>query len=221
VRAIATANVLVKNGLGVEKFLANIVNNSQNPQLLEIDTSSGIKETPKEQNLRDVNPHIWLDPVLAQQQIINIRDGLIRADPRNKTTYQTNARKYIQELKNLDAEFTNALKQTPNCTFITFHDAFPYLAQRYHLHQLAVVEIPEDQLSPADVEKAVNAVKKYKVKTLFSELGVDNKLLTSLSRDLHLTLHPLNSLENGETNPEYYFKAMRANLQAITAGCNS
>ncbi len=100
------------------------------------------------------------------------------------------------------------MQKTPNCTFITFHDAFPYLAKRYNLKQVAVVQIPEDQLSPTDVQNAVKAVKQYKVKALFSEPGVDNKLLTSLSQDLNLTLQTLDSLETGETDPQHYFKAM-------------
>ncbi|MFM7368225.1 MAG: metal ABC transporter solute-binding protein, Zn/Mn family, partial [Sphaerospermopsis kisseleviana] len=157
--------------------------------------------------------------VFAKQQVINIRDGLIKADPANKEVYQTNAATYIQELEKLNNEFQQTLSKTPNCTFITFHDAFPYLAQRYNLKQVAVVKIPEDQLSPADVKKAVNAVKKYQVKALFSEPGVDNKLLNSLSQDLKLTLYPLSSLETGETNPQYYFQAMRNNLQSLAAGC--
>ncbi|WP_442935944.1 metal ABC transporter solute-binding protein, Zn/Mn family [Nostoc sp.] len=65
---------------------------------------------------------------------------------------------------------------------ITFDDAFPYLAKRYNLKQVAVVQIPEDQLSPTDVQNAVNAVKKYKVKALFSEPGVDNKFNQPLQR---------------------------------------
>ena len=43
VKAIATANVLVKNGLGLEEFLENTVKNAQNSKLVEIDASQGIK----------------------------------------------------------------------------------------------------------------------------------------------------------------------------------
>ncbi len=231
VKAIATANVLVKNGLGLEAFLTGTVKNAQNSKLVEIDASKSIKvindiSPVEETNEKDHkyehtagNPHVWLDPVFAKQQVINIRDGLITADPGNKTTYQANAAAYIQELDNLNNEFRRTLQKTPNCTFITFHDAFPYMAKRYNLKQMAVVEIPEDQLSPADVQNAINAVKKYKVKALFSEPGIDNKLLTSLSQDLQLTVYPLNSLENGETNPQYYFQAMKDNLKNLATGC--
>ncbi len=233
VKAIATANVLVKNGLGLEEFLEDTVKNAQNPKLTEIDTSKGIKPlneiSPVEETAKaekdhdhdhaDGNPHVWLDPVLAKQQVINIRDGLIASDPANKAAYEANAATYIKELDTLNGEFQQTLQKNPNCTFITFHDAFPYLAQRYKLKQVAVVKVPEDQLSPTDVQNAVNAVKKYQVKALFSEPGVDNKLLTSLSQDLKLTLRPLDSLETGETDPQYYFKAMRANLQTLETAC--
>lgn len=231
VKAIATANVLVKNGLGLEGFLENTVKNAENAKLAEIDASIGIKplneispvvktaKNDEDQEHTQGNPHVWLDPVLAKQEVTNIRDGLIAADPANKATYEANAAAYIKELEGLNTEFQQTLQKTPNCTFITFHDAFPYLAKRYNLKQVAVVQIPEDQLSPTDVQNAVSAVKKYKVKALFSEPGVDNKLLTSLSKDLKLTLRPLDSLETGETDPQHYFKAMKANLQILETSC--
>ncbi len=233
VQAIATANVLVKNGLGLEEFLEDTVKNAGNSQLKEINASQGIKpleaispvvETTenagKEGHEHEAgNPHVWLDPVLAKQQVANIRDGLIAADAKNKATYQANAAAYIQQLETLNKEFKQRLQKYPNCTFVTFHDAYPYLAQRYQLKQVAVVEIPEDQLTPQDVQKAVAAVKQYKVKALFGEPGVDNKLLKSLSQDLNLTLRPLDSLETGSTDPRHYFAAMKANLQTLESAC--
>ncbi|NMG20853.1 ABC transporter substrate-binding protein [Brasilonema bromeliae SPC951] len=233
VKAIATANVLVKNGLGLEEFLDNTIKNAQNPKLSVINASTGIqplneispvektgkKEQEHDHEHAEGNPHVWLDPVLAKQQVANIRDGLIAADPANKVSYEANAAAYIKQLDSLNSEFQQTLQKNPNCTFITFHDAFPYLAKRYNLKQVAVVEIPEDQLAPADVKNAVNAVKKYKVKALFSEPGVDNKLLSSLSKDLNLTLRSLDSLETGNTDPQHYFKAMRDNLQTLETAC--
>jgi zinc/manganese transport system substrate-binding protein len=213
--------------------LQGTVKNAQNSKLIEVDASKDIKPlneiSPVEKTITNNedhehehsqgNPHVWLDPVLAKQQVTNIRDGLIAADPANKATYEANAAAYIKELEVLNSEFQQTLQKTPSCTFVTFHDAFPYLAKRYNLQQVAVVEIPEDQLSPTDVQNTIKAVKKYKVKALFSEPGVDNKLLTSLSKDLKLNLRTLDSVETGETDPQYYFKVMKANLQTLEAAC--
>jgi zinc transport system substrate-binding protein len=232
VQAIASADVLVKNGLGLEEFLSSTVKNAENAKLKQIDASAGIqplnqvspvvKAVEKKGHDHDHaegNPHVWLDPVLAVRQVSNIRDGLIATDPTNKGIYEANAAKYIQQLDSLNNEFQQTLQKAPNCTFVTFHDAYPYLAKRYNLKQVAVVEIPEDQLAPADIQNVINSVKKYKVKALFNESGTDNKLLTSLARDLNLTLREIDSLENGQKDPQYYFQAMRTNLKTLESAC--
>jgi zinc transport system substrate-binding protein len=237
IQAIAKADVLVKNGLNLEEFLETTIKNSQNKNLKEIEASSGISTleevSPVEEPVTSGgeeehehshshsggNPHVWLDPVLAKQQVTIIRDNLIKIDPKNQATYQANAAGYIKQLEQLDTEFKEKLAKFPSCTFITFHDAFPYLAKRYNLKQVAVVAIPEASLSPADVQKTIEAVKQYNVKALFGDSGVDNKLLSSLSKDLNLELRPLDSLETGPLEPQHYFSAMRKNLETIESAC--
>jgi len=234
VQAIATADVLVKNGLGMEDFLDSTIQNAGNQNLQQIDASSGIKTVGEISPVESAgdhghshshgdsdggNPHVWLDPVLAKQQVENIRDGLVAADPANKDAYQANASAYIQQLEQTHNQFQQGLQKYPNCTFITFHDAYPYLANRYQLQQVAVVEIPEDQPSPGDIQRAVNAVKKYDAQAIFSEPGVDNRLIQSLSQDLNLTVYSIDPLEAGPTDPQHYFTAMSENLQTIESAC--
>ncbi len=256
VRAIAEANVLVKNGLGLEEFLDATIANAGNPKLTLIDATKGIKalgaispvvavgeaeggdepghaeaeaeaqesETESEKSHADHhhaagNPHVWIDPVIAQQQVAAIRDGLIAAAPENRAIYEANAAAYIQQLQDLHTKYLNALQPYQGCAFITFHDAYPYLAQRYQLRQVAVVSIPEDNLSPAEIKQTIDAVRQYKVKALFGEPGVDNKLLQSLAQDLNLTLRPIDPLERGNLDLNYYFQVMEQNLQTLTAAC--
>ncbi|MCT7975862.1 metal ABC transporter solute-binding protein, Zn/Mn family [Laspinema olomoucense] len=233
VQAIATANILVKNGLGLEEFLENTITNANNPNLQEINASAGIQ--PLEDNTPVVkavdsnddhdhdhaegNPHVWLDPVLAQQQVANIREGLIAADPDNQAIYEANAAAYLQQLKQLDEEFRQTLSQYPNCTFITFHDAYPYIANRYNLEQVAVVSVPDASLSPQDIQNTVQAVQKYQAKALFSEPDVENRVLKTLATDLNLPLYEIDSLESGSLDPQYYLTAMRGNLETIVKAC--
>lgn len=228
VKTLSQADVVVKNGLGLEEFLDATIKSAQNSNLKIVDSSQGIQPIDE---LSPVvhsknghshehgagNPHVWLDPVLVKQQVENIRNGLIAADPKNKAKYEANAAAYLQELEQLNQEFQQRLGQFRDRTFVTFHDAFPYLAQRYRLKQVAVVEIPEDQLAPSDVKATIDTVKQFQVKALFSEPGVDNKLLQGLSKDLNIQLRPLDSLEAGQTDPQYYFVAMRSNLQMLEA----
>ncbi len=233
-KLLAEADVLVENGLGFEEFLSALVANAGNSNLQQITASEGIEviegehdEHEKEEHdghghhHEEGNPHVWLDPVLAQQQVATIRDGLIAIDPSNADSYRTNADAYIQQLQQLDNEFQQRLAPVKGCNFITFHDAFPYLAQRYGLTQEAIVEIPEDSITPQDIQRVQQAVKQYGVKALLTEPGIEDKRIQQISSDLNLSLEAIDPLESGETDPQYYFQAMRGNLEALERACQN
>ncbi|MEL6931056.1 MAG: zinc ABC transporter substrate-binding protein [Cyanobacteria bacterium J06600_6] len=170
-------------------------------------------------NHEEGNPHVWLDPILAQQQVENIRDGLIAISPNNADSYRTNADAYIQQLQDLDSEFQERLAPVAGCNFITFHDAFPYLAQRYGLQQEAIVELPEDSITPRDLLRVQEAAKEYEVKALLIEPGFEDKRIQQISSDLNISLEAIDPIESGETDPQYYFQAMRGNLEALERAC--
>lgn len=225
VRELSQADVIVKNGLGMEEFLDQLIANAGNPQLREIDSSQGIETIEEEQGdghghgHEQGNSHVWLDPVLAQQQVANIRDGLIEADPANAETYRSNAATYIEQLQQLDKEFAQRLASAKGCKFIAFHDAFPYLASRYGLEQMAIVELPEDSITPSDLQRVANAVEEYQAKAIFSEPQVDDKRLQQIASDLNLPVEELDPIESGEADPQYYFQAMEQNLQTLEQAC--
>ncbi|NES80482.1 MAG: zinc ABC transporter solute-binding protein [Moorea sp. SIO2B7] len=247
-KLLAQADVLVENGLGMEEFLSGLVANAGNSQLQQINASEGIEvieeehdeheeekhghdehEHEKEEHEKEEHghhhggkdPHVWLDPVLAQQQVANIRDGLIAIDPNNADSYRTNADAYIQQLQQLDNEFKQKLAPVKGCNFITFHDAFRYLAQRYGLKQEAIVEIPEDSITPQDIQRVQQLANQYQVKALFSEPGIEDKRIQQISSDLNLPIEKIDPLESGETDTQYYFQAMRENLEALSRACQN
>ncbi|MGK7938190.1 MAG: zinc ABC transporter substrate-binding protein [Xenococcaceae cyanobacterium] len=114
---LATADILVENGLGMEEFLSGLIANAGNSQLQQIDSSKGIEVIEEEHeeheheeeeqghghHHEEGNPHVWLDPVLAQQQVATIRDGLIALAPNNADSYRTNALVFYQSKQHLGA----------------------------------------------------------------------------------------------------------------------
>ncbi|PAE14629.1 Mn2+/Zn2+ ABC transporter substrate-binding protein, partial [Virgibacillus sp. 7505] len=84
------------------------------------------------------DPHIWLDPVLAQEQVNIIRDALIEADPDGQAIYEENAEAFNKELQALHEDFQAALEDAESRVFVVQHQAFGYLAQRYQLEQVAI-----------------------------------------------------------------------------------
>lgn len=229
-KLLSEADVLVENGLGIEEFLSGLIANAGNSNLQQITASEGIEVIEEHDehegeehghHHEEGNPHVWLDPVLAQQQVATIRDRLISIDPNNADSYRTNADTYIQQLQQLDNEFQQRLAPVKGCNFITFHDAFPYLAQRYGLQQEAIVEIPEDSITPKDIQRVQQTAEEYQVKALLTEPGIEDKRIQQISSDLNLPLEAIDPLESGETDPQYYFQAMRENLEALSRACQN
>ena len=234
-KLLSEADVLVENGLGIEEFLSDLVANAGNSNLQQIDSSEGIEVIEGEEHdehghkehegeehghhHEGGNPHVWLDPVLAQQQVATIRDELIAIAPSKADSYRTNADAYIQQLQQLDSEFRQRLAPVAGCNFITFHDAFPCLAQRYGLKQEAIVEIPEDSITPKDIQRIQQAAEEYEVKALLTEPGIEDSRIQQISSDLNLPLEAIDSLESGETDPQYYFQVMQGNLEALEKAC--
>jgi zinc transport system substrate-binding protein len=123
-----TADMLVFNGAGFEgQWIKNI-----NTKFV-VDTSKGLNLTGSmdehagnEHGGALLDPHIWLDPLLAKQQVEKIRDGLIKVDPANAAYYNENAKSFITELDNLDTSIRSELSNCEKKDFITFHRAFGY-----------------------------------------------------------------------------------------------
>ena len=167
------------------------------------------------------DPHVWLDPVLAQQEVKTILAALIEVDPAHASEYEANAAAYLKELQQLHAEYTATLQQTAKKELITSHAAFSYLAKRYQLQQVPVMGLSPDAEPTADkMAEIIRFCKEHQVKYIFFETLVSPKLAEVLSREAGASTLVLNPLE-GLTVQEYkegkssYLTLMRENLQQL------
>jgi zinc transport system substrate-binding protein len=208
----------------MEGFLKELVKNTGNAKLKVIDSSQGVQPIATEtiegkqpkagQNRPQSNPHIWLDPKRAIRQVENIREGLIAADPAGKEIYTTNAGAYIKKLCELDAETTKMLQPFAGKIFVAFHDFAPYFAQSYNLKANFLVDVPEDNPSPADVKRIVDTVKATNLKTLLAEPNGGTEAFAALAKDLNVRVSTFDTMETG--SPEavqsgHYITTMQAN----------
>ena len=117
----------------------------------------------------EFDPHVWLDPKRAMEQVENIRDGLIAADPEGEAEYTANAAAFISELTALDADISETLSPFAGETFVVVHDFASYFADSYGLQFEALVGIPEENPSPDDVKRVIETVKVQGLKTILAE----------------------------------------------------
>ena len=221
IAALSNASVLVKNGLGMEYFLDKLTASAENDSLKVIDTSRGVAviESDEEEKDGEVNPHIWLDPLRAVQQVENIRDGLVNADPGCTDGYTQRAAAYTEKLKGLNTTFANQLKPFRGQTFIAFHDFAPYFAERYDLKAEFVVDVPEMNPTPADLQRVSNLVEESQLKALLSEPQEGDRSFNALADDLGVNIVTFDPLETGSEEaskqPDTYFKVMGRNVAAL------
>jgi zinc/manganese transport system substrate-binding protein len=222
--ALRQAGVLVKNGLGMESFLDKLVDAADNPQLVLIDSSKGVATLEAEEHdgahghghdHGAVNPHIWLDPLRAAQQVDTIRDGLIKADPGCADRYRRNAADFTAQLRQLNGEIARQLKPYAGQTFVAFHDFAPYFAQRYGLRVDALVDVPEVNPAPADLQRVAAVVKRSQLRALLSEPQEGNRSFNALARDLGVTVVVFDPIETAtpeaSRDPATYLNLMRRN----------
>lgn len=238
------ARLLVKNGLGMESFLDKLITAAGNPRLTVIDSSRGIATlefSPGNANhhhgfggshRRDhgraedhghdhsaENPHIWLDPLRAVQQVNTIRDGLVNADPGCADGYRRNAAAFAAQLLQLNSEIASQLKPYRGKTFVAFHDFAPYFAQRYGLRAEYLVDVPELNPSPADLRRVAAEVKQTQLKALLSEPQQGQRSFNSLAEDLGVTISVFDPMETGSAaasrDPATYGRVMRRNVAEL------
>ncbi len=245
VAALKNARVLVKNGLEMESFLDKLVKGAENPDLKVIDSSRGIAtlENPEasgeakaeahDDHGHDdhghghghdhgpINPHIWLDPVRAAQQVDNIRDGLIAADPACADGYRRNAAAFSGQLRQLNTEFEKQLAPFRGKTFVVLHDFAPYFADRYGLKAAYLVDVPEQNPSPADLARVAETVKRTQLRALLSEPQEGNRSFNALAGDLGIRISVFDPMETGteeaSRNAATYAEVMRRNVSDLVS----
>lgn len=215
-RALSKATAMLTCGAGMESFLPQIL--EQFPELNIVDCSEHIELLVDEDDPDEENPHIWLSPLNAIQMVRNLSDGLSALLPQHAAQIEQNAADYIARLEQVDAELEEAIALLPHRDIVTFHEAFPYFADRYGLNIVAVaMQEPEEPLSPRLLTELVNTVRENGNPPLFGEPQYPNIALTIVHEETGAPVFALDSLVTGDGSLTAYEDGMRANLAALQA----
>jgi zinc transport system substrate-binding protein len=174
------------------------------------------EEEHEEHEHGDLDPHFWLDPSRMPSVVKDVADTLTEIDPDGADTFATNAAALTQRFEDLDAAYATGLAQCDSRTFITSHEAFGYLADRYDLHQVGISGIdPEAEPSPARLAAVEKIVRDEDVSTIFFETLVSPKVAETLASDLGIEAAVLDPIEGLADPDSDYFSIADANLDAL------
>jgi zinc/manganese transport system substrate-binding protein len=201
-QAIATAKLVVKNGVGLEEWLDRTIESAGFTGTV-VDSSQGVtlregghheeegehaeEEAGEHAGEEEHDPHIWHDPRNAKIMVTNIQKGLATADPARADAFARSLAAYTAELDKLDSDNAAAWARIPKTDrkLVTNHDAFGYYIARYELEFVGSVIPSLDtsaELSAKQLTDLVAKIKATGTKAIFAESSLPPKTAEAIAQ---------------------------------------
>lgn len=244
VRALAAAKVAVVNGLGFEGWFDRLLRDSRSAPtvitaargvdliiLTEHDDHPGHAGHAHAAGAAD--PHAWHDARNAARYGINIRDGLIAADPAGAAGYRERAATLVRECEALDVWIRAEVATLPAAKriLVTDHDGLRYFARAYGFEVHAPVGTLDDSEPGAKAVAAlIKLVRSQDVPALFLESLRNPRLIERIAAEsgariggtLYVDGLPDPTAGAGKSGgPVGYLATMRHNVTTIVTGLTS
>ncbi len=159
------------------------------------------------------NPHVWLDPLIAQDICRRITAALIKVDPAHRQIYETNLNVYLQQLEDLHQEYSRTTAAFRIREFVSFHPAYSYLARRYGLREAGIVESsPGKEPTPKQLAGIVAAIRRHGIRVIFAEPQFDARMAAVIAREAGVKVLMLDPLGGRAPYGADYLQLMRHNL---------
>ncbi len=170
----------------------------------------------------EINPHSFIDPAVGVKMAEDLRDALVTKTSDDNDKIQEQGDKYVQRLKDLDAEFEERVSTIPeeNRILVTSERAFQYLNDHYGLKEAFIWEIDtEENGSPKQIKELVEYLKENNVPVLFVESNVDTRPMETVSKESGVPIAelPIYSDEIGDPGDDIdtYVKYLEYNMNLI------
>ncbi|MBQ0821218.1 metal ABC transporter substrate-binding protein [Microvirga sp. HBU67558] len=180
------AKLILWNGLNLELWFEKFLRNLK--EVPSVVVSEGVKPMGIQEGpyTGKPNPHAWMSPSDALIYVDNIRDALVKHDPGNTETYRANAEAYKARIQATVAPIRSTLTAIPEQRrwLVTSEGAFSYLARDFGLKEFYLWPINADQQgTPRQVRKVIDAVRANSIPTVFSESTVSPDPAKQVARE--------------------------------------
>ena len=181
-----SADLIIWNGLNLERWFVRFFQNMKNvPAVVATDGITPVSIYEGEYSGKP-NPHAWMSTSNALIYIENIKNAFIKYDPQNAKTYEENATRYAEKIKQLDKPLREKLAQVPENKrwLVTSEGAFGYLTKDYGFKEVYLWPInAEQQGTPKQVRKVIDAVRKNNIPVVFSESTISPKPMKQVAKE--------------------------------------
>lgn len=162
------------------------------------------------------NPHVWLDPVLAQDICRRIAQAFIQIDPEHQKLYESNLSVYLGKLAQLHQDISKEVVAFRQRDYVCFHPAFAYFARRYGLREVGVIEAaPGREPTPGHLQRIISTIKNCRCRAVFAEPQLSLRVAEVIAQEAGVNVLFLDPLGGRPPYGSNYLKLMRHNLAVL------
>ncbi|MBP5362824.1 MAG: zinc ABC transporter substrate-binding protein [Ruminococcus sp.] len=242
---ISDCDVFIYVGGESDKWVDGALSSARNKDMVVIDLMDILGNDIREEELKEgmeapeeeeenedgieYDEHIWLSLKNAIKCTEAIANELEKADSKNSDVYQNNADAYIDQLSNLDNEFSEMTASAKNKTLI-FGDRFPfrYLVDDYGLDYYAAFIgcSAESEASFETISFLAQKCDELGTDTIFTIEGSNcniAKAIINVTKTKDQKIATLNSLQTVSSNPKSdleYISVMKSNFNTLKEALN-
>jgi zinc transport system substrate-binding protein len=226
-RLVERADLVLLLGLGMDGWVAKLVLNGPADRGVVVNEGLGTRTmgasalaqfAAEKPDPDETDPHIWLDPLLAEKLVRRITAELVERVPGHAAGLQARGDALAADLRALHGEFERGLAGLPHRKVVTFHGAYGYLFARYRLETAGVIEpFPGDEPSAAYLRALVDLLRQLGLKTIFAEPQLPDRPAQVIAQEIGGRVERLDPCETilPETPDATYQERQRRNLATL------
>jgi ABC-type Zn uptake system ZnuABC Zn-binding protein ZnuA len=187
-RAVADADLIIMNGLGLDHWLDKVISDSGvGAQVVRVaEDLDSVHYLSGDGEGEAVNPHLWLNVKYAIKYVGRIRDALVTLDPARADAVGASSAAYIERLETLNSWVLEQIDTIPpkDRVIVSFHEAFPYFAEAYGLTIVGtIVDAPGQDPSAGEIATLVTAIRESGAKAVFGEVQFSPDLVQTVAEE--------------------------------------
>jgi manganese/iron transport system substrate-binding protein len=246
-KAIDSAKLVLYGGYNFEPSLIKLIQASSNTApkiavnevavpspLLSEEAHDHEKEDKKDakseksdkKDAKEADPHVWNNAQNGIKITQSISKSLILLRPDQAETYTKNTAKIVSELEQIDVWIKAQIATIPQESrkLVTTHDALGYYAKAYGIPVEGALNgiSTDEQPTPTRVKELVEVIKISKVPTIFAEVSINPKLITTVAKEANVKVSERELYADGlgskGSEAETYAGMLIANTRTIVEG---
>ena len=171
------------------------------------------------------DPHVWLDPHMNKIFAKEIRDDLVKKDPKHKAYYTKNYQSLVEDMDDIDKKMKSITKDKKRDTVVISHDSIGYLANRYGFKQVGVSGMNNEEPSQKDLMNIVKNINATKQPYVLYEQNISSKVTDVVRKESATTplkFHNMATLSKSESEKDdiSYQSLMKKNMKSLDKALN-